>query len=263
MRHARRLVPILLILAAAFFVVHHYGWPWERAFPIRGDNVAAGDHRPDHAVSVSTLPSYTREAVGTAWFRHYFTRMAFGDKNGPRSYTGEVTKWTKSRVAIDIVNAGGPGMTRYVEKLVGTLNKIESATRFVMVNGPAEITITFLSHKDFRRTGVDKHSVGDCSTEYSNGGGGLIYAHIIVDAGVLRTQPQRRSTVIHELTHALGFNGHFRDAGYQQRSVLYYIGTITNWSQSDAAAIRVMYSSSIRHGMSVDDVEKALRRMGR
>ena len=74
------------------------------------------------------------------------------------------------------------------------------------------------------------------------------------------TAGDRKSTVIHELTHALGFQGHFRKQSYQRRSVLYYARTVTNWSQADAAAIRIMYSSSMRNGMDARDVDKALRR---
>jgi predicted Zn-dependent protease len=66
--------------------------------------------------------------------------------------------------------------------------------------------------------------------------------------------------VIHELTHAIGFSGHFRKQSFQRRSVLYYAGTVTNWSQADAAAIRIMYSSNMKNGMDVQDVNKALRR---
>jgi hypothetical protein len=186
--------------------------------------------------------------------------MVFDDQDGADSYTGILTRWDKRRVRIDILNSGGSGLNRYVVTLARRLNRIQQATRFVVVDGRAEITIEYLSHKDYRRAIDDESSVGNCATRYHVGPPGLISAVIKVDAGVEKTAGDRRSTVIHELTHALGFNGHFRKQSFQSRSILYYASSVTNWSQADAAAIRIMYSSSMRNGMDVQDVNKALRR---
>jgi hypothetical protein len=41
--------------------------------------------------------------------------------------------------------------------------------------------------------------------------------------------------------------------------VLYYASTITDWSQDDAASIRVLYSSTVKNGMTMPQVEAALR----
>ena len=131
----------------------------------------------------------------------------------------------------------------------------------MVVDGPAEITIEYLSHDAYRRTISGDDTVGNCATHYYQGPPGLISAVISIDAGADGTAGERKSTVIHELTHAVGFNGHFRKQSYQRRSVLYYASTVTNWSQADAAAIRIMYSSSMRNGMDVQDVNRALRRV--
>ena len=152
-------------------------------------------------------------------------------------------------------------MTRYVVTLARRLNRIQRAVTVVVVDGQAEITIEYLSHRDYRRTIDDESSVGNCATRYYHGPPGLISAVISVDADAEDSAGDRKATVIHELTHALGFGGHFRGRGYRRRSVLYYASTVTNWSQADAAAIRIMYSSSMKNGMDAREVNKALRRV--
>jgi hypothetical protein len=258
LRVFRSILSTLLMIAAAIVVVHFLGWPWQWADIRLG---GAGDRRPTEAVSVSSLPKYTRDVAGKAWFRHYFTRMVFDDGGGTNSYTGILTRWDKRSVRIHIVNSGGPGMNRYVVTLAHRLNRIQQAARFVVVDGPAEITIAYLSHDAYRRTIDGDNTVGNCATRYYHGPPGMISAVISIDAEAETNAGERKSTVIHELTHALGFSGHFRKHSYQRRSVLYYAGTVTNWSQADAAAIRIMYSSSMRNGMDVQEVDQALRRV--
>jgi len=259
-RPLRSILSTLLMVAAVIAFGHFLGWPWQ--WDIRlGRADVAGDRRPMEAVTVSSLPDYARTVAGKAWFRRYFARMVFDDRNGPNSYTGILTRWDKRRVRIDILNSGGPGMNRYVVTLARRLNRIQKAARFVVVDGPAEITIEYLSHGAYRRTVSGDNTVGNCATRYYHGPPGLISAVISVDAGAEGTPAERKSVVIHELTHALGFSGHFRGQSYQRRSVLYYAGTVTNWSQADAAAIRIMYSSSMKNGMDVQDVNRALRRL--
>ncbi len=261
MRIIRNLVSIILVVVIAGAAVHFFGWPGQWADTwLRGTD-GSGDGRPTRAVSVSSLPRYTRTVARKAWFRRYFTRMVFADADGPGSLTGILARWDRRRVRIDILNSGGPGMQRYVTTLTRRLNRIQEAVRFVVVDGKAEITIEYLSHGDYRQTIADTDSVGNCATQYYVGPPGLISADIKVDAGAMRSQGQRKATVIHELTHALGFNGHFRGRSYERRSVLYYASSVTNWSQNDAAAIRILYSSSMRSGMDVKQVNKALRRL--
>ena len=260
MRPLRSILSTLLMIAVAVAVVHVLGWPWQWMGIRLGGADGSSDRRPTTAVSVASLPQYTQKVAGTAWFRRYFARMVFDDGHGANSHTGILTRWDKRRVRIDILNSGGPSMNRYVVTLARRLNRIQRATRFVVVNGPAEITIAYLSHDAYRRTISGDDTVGNCATHYYQGPPGLISAVISIDAGAEGTAEERKSTVIHELTHAVGFSGHFRKQSYQRRSVLYYASTVTNWSQADAAAIRIMYSSSMRNGMDVRDVNKALRR---
>jgi hypothetical protein len=260
MRIIRSLVSIILVVVAGA-VVHLFGWPgqWPDTW-LRGAD-GSGDGRPTRAVSVSSLPRYTRSVASKAWFRRYFTRMVFADAEGPGTHTGILARWDRRRVRIDILNSGGPGMQRYVVTLARRLNRIQEAVRFVVVDGKAEITIEYLSHGDYRRTIPGTDSVGNCATRYYVGPPGLISADIKIDLDAGGPRAQRRATVIHELTHALGFNGHFRGRSYERRSVLYYASSVTNWSQNDAAAIRILYSSSVRSGMDVKDVNRALRRL--
>ena len=260
MRVLRYILSIFLLIAVAGVTVYGCGVAWHSLIVRLGDADRPNDRRPTEAVAVSSLPDYTRNVAGKTWFRRYFARMVFDEGKGANAYAGTLTRWDKRRVRIDILNSGGAGMSSYVVTLARRLNRIQQATRFVVVDGPAEITIEYLSHDAYRRTIRDDNTVGNCATRYYTGPPGLISAVIKVDASVEKTSGERKSTVIHELTHALGFQGHFRAKSYRRRSVLYYASTVTNWSQADAAAIRIMYSSSMKNGMDARDVGKALRR---
>jgi hypothetical protein len=259
MRVARRLISLLLLIGVAVALVNFYGWPQQWLGLQVGDLTRLIDRRAT-SVSPESLPSYTRTVAGKPWFQSYFTRLAFSDEAGTGSFTGRLTKWDKRRVRIDVLNSGGPGMGDYVQSLVRRLNRMQSATRFTVADGAADITIEYVSHAEYART-LGPGSVGNCETRFYSSAPGLISAAITIDAGVLRTPAERKPVVIHELTHALGFKGHFREPRYRTRSVLYYAASLTNWSQNDGAAIRIMYSSSMKNGMSASAARKALRRI--
>lgn len=255
----RRFFAAVLLVLFVAIVVTSMGWPWQWLDLRLGTFSTLRDRTPERALALDELPAYTREVASTPAFRRYFTRMVFSDRGEQGTYVGLVTKWEKDRVRIDILNDGGPGLDRYVERLARRLNRIQPATRFVVVDdGPAEVTIEYLSGERYRRA-IGDDSVGTTATRYYQGSPGLIEASINIDAGRLTTTGELKAAVIHELTHAIGFNGHFRDESFQRRSVLYYASTITDWSQDDAASIRVLYSSTVQNGMTMPEVEAALR----
>ncbi len=261
MRTVRRLISLLLLLAVAAALVSVYVAPQQWLVPQLEAFLRLQDRRAAASASTESLPAYTRKVAARPWFQRYFTRLAFSEGDGPDSYPGQVTKWTKRRVRIDVVNNGGPGMEAYVRRIVSRLNRMQSATRFAVVDGPAEVTIEYLSHEAYTLT-VGSNSVGNCETRFYTGAPGLVSAAIKINAGILKSPAQRQPVVIHELTHALGFKGHFTQPEDRTRSVLYYAASINSWSRDDGAAIRIMYSSKIRNGMNVSAVRKALRKIG-
>ena len=80
------------MIVAAIVIVQFFGWPWQWVDIRFGGADGSGDRRPTEAVSVSSLPQYTQKVAGKAWFRRYFTRMVFDDRNGANSYTGILTR---------------------------------------------------------------------------------------------------------------------------------------------------------------------------
>ena len=218
------------------------------------------DRQAASTVSTETLPTYTRKVAGKPWFQRYFTRLALSDGAGRSPHSRQITKWTKRRVRIDILNNGGAGTEKYVRRLVSRLNRMQSATRFELVDGSADITIEFLPHRTYART-IGNDSVGNCETRFYLGTPGLVSAAIKINAGALSSPEERRAVIIHELTHALGFKGHLDRPEDRTRSVLYYAASIDQWTQNDGAAIRIMYSSKIKNGMNAGSARKALRRI--
>lgn len=257
----RRLIALAVLLALsaalASFFLSPQQWPISHVEGL----LRLQDRRSAASVSTESLPAYTKKVAGTPWFQRYFTQLVFSDEKGPGSSGGQVTKWTKRRVRIDILNSGGPGMDAYVKNLAARLNRMQSVSRFVVVNGPADITIEYLSHEAYALA-VGGNSVGNCETRFYTGAPGLVSAVIKIDAGILDSPAERKPVVIHELTHALGFKGHLHGAGDRTRSVLYYAASINTWSQNDGAAIRIMYSPKIRNGMSPSAVRNVLRTIG-
>ena len=232
------------------------GFQWLQS---QGVLEAAFDRRPLEPIALSSLDRYTREAAGKAWFRRYFTTMVYGPDRGA---AGVVAKWERPRVVIKQLNDGGPGMKGYLRRLVRRLNRIQDEVRFVVGDTAPLITISYLSHRDYVRSeGAD--SVGMTRTRYYDSSPGLISARISIDAGAQTTPGQVKSTLVHELTHAIGCAGHFSSPDDRRRSVLHRSSAITTWSQPDAAVIRVLYSPWIRTGMTAAEAKKSLRRSSR
>jgi hypothetical protein len=254
---ARIIVSVLLV---AGLTVGVYGcviaFQWLQS---QGALEAALDRRPQEPVAFSSLNRYTREAAGKAWFRRYFTTMVFAPERGA---AGVLAKWERPRVVIKLLNDGGPGVKGYLRRLVRRLNRMQGEVRFVVGDTAPLITVRFLSHREYVRS-EGAGSVGKTQTRYFDASPGLISARILIDAGIQSTPGQVRSTLIHELTHAIGCAGHFRSPDGRRRSVLHETSSITSWSQPDAAVIRVLYSPWMRTGMTAAEATRSLRRYGR
>jgi hypothetical protein len=253
-RLAGRVIVSLLCLAALVAAVHGGGtavrWLQNRELL---------DRRPDQPAALASLGRYTREVADKPWFRDYFTTMVFASRRdaGPTS-APIVAKWERPQVAVRLVNDGGPGVTSYLRQLVARLDRLQHQVRFVVSDASPLITVRFLSHGDYVRVG-GADSVGSTQTDYYTGSPGLIRARIFIDAGAQDTPGEVRSTLIHELTHAIGCSGHFYAPDDSGRSVMYNANRLTGWSQNDAAVIRLLYSPWVRSGMSPARAQAAIR----
>ncbi len=262
MRHVARIIVSVLVIAGLTAGVFGCGLAVQWLQRQDGLN-AARDRRPQEPVAFSSLNRYTREAAGEAWFRRYFTTMVFSRGAGEAGdSTGVVAKWERPRVVIKLLNDGGPGVARYLRGLVRRLDRMQGEVRFVVGDDAPRITIRFLPHDEYVRS-QGKSSVGNTRTRYFKTSPGIISAKITIDAGKPVAADQVKATLIHELTHAIGCNGHFRAPEDRRRSVLYESSPLTAWSQSDAAVIRILYSPWIRTGMTAAEARSSLRRYGR
>ena len=127
------------------------------------------------------------------------------------------------------------------------------------VDGAApRITIRFLPHDEYVRV-AGTGTVGTTGTHFCSTSPGLISAKILIDSDSRDTPGEVRSTLIHELTHAIGCSGHFTSPSDSRRSVLYTSSQMTSWSQTDAAVIRLVYSPWIRSGMTSTQAVSSLQ----
>jgi hypothetical protein len=211
---------------------------------------AALDRRPEQPLAFSSLNRYTHEAAGKARFRRYFTTMVFSQEIRQSAEAQPVVaKWERRRVVIKLLNDGAPGVESYLRQLVRRLDRMQAEVRFVVGEAAPRITIRFLPHEEYVKV-AGPDTVGTTGTRYYRGSPGLINAKILIDADTRDTPGEVRSTLIHELTHAIGCSGHFTAPSDRRRSVLYTSSQITSWSQTDAAVIRLLYSPWIRSGMT-------------
>jgi Protein of unknown function (DUF2927) len=245
----------LMVLAAAVYGgVRSMEWLWSR------DAFGLLVREPVEPVRIRTLDPYTRHVAGKKWFSDYFTTMVFSrTTSGPAPI---LAKWDRDTVTIKLLNDDGPEVARYVEDLVRRLDRLQHQVDFRLGGPNPRITIEFLEHDAYvRQNGTG--SVGNTRTRYFQGPPGLIRARISVDVGVQDTPAEVESTLIHELTHAIGAGGHFLSTSDRRRSVMYEANTLTDWSQNDAAVIRVLYSPFERPGMSEAAARAGLQRFAR
>ena len=255
MRLAGRVIVGLLCLAAFAAAIYGSGMAvrWLESRQLL-------ERRPDQPVSIASLGPYTRHVAGRAWFRSYFTTMVFPSRLDPGSRPMPiVAKWERSRVAVDLLNDGGPGTESFLRRLVARLDRLQHEVRFVVSSRSPLITVRFLGHAAYARVG-GANTVGSTRTDYYTTSPGLISARIFIDAGVQDTPGEVQSTLIHELTHAIGCSGHFYAPADSGRSVMFNANRLTEWSQNDAAVIRLLYSPWIRSGMSPAQARASIQR---
>jgi hypothetical protein len=258
-----RLIGRLFVAALTIAVLALAVYSGVRAVEWLQSNDALGlfVREPAEPVRIETLDPYTRQVAGKRWFRDYFATMVFSQttaEDAPRI----VAKWQKPTVTVRALNDGGPEAERYLSRLLRRLNRLQDQVDFMLRGSDPLITIEYLDHETYvRRNGTG--SVGNTRTRYFRGPPGLIRARIAVDVGAQDTPDELKSTLIHELTHAIGLSGHFTAPSDRRRSVMFEANTLTDWSQSDAAVIRVLYSPFVRSGMSPAAARAGLERYAR
>jgi hypothetical protein len=259
MRLAGRLIVTLLglvVLAAAI-----YGGARAFEWLQRRDAFGLLSRDPVQPVQLTTLDPYARKVAGKAWFGNYFTTMVLG-VGGTATHPRIVAKWERRTVTVELLNDGGPGVRSYLRLLLRRLDRLQGEADFRLGGADPLITVQFLEHAAYvHQNGAD--SVGNTRTRFYQGAPGLIRAKIAIDTSAQDTPDDMRSTLIHELTHAIGASGHFLSAADRRHSVMYKANTLTNWSQNDAAVIRVLYSPFIRSGMSEAAARAGLRKYAR
>jgi hypothetical protein len=246
MRFIGRLVVAALSIAVLALAV--YGgfraveWVWSR------DALGLFAREPAEPLRIETLDPYTRKVAGKRWFGDYFATMVFSQTSAQGS-PRIVAKWQRPTVTVELPGEASPEIRRYMRGLTRRLDRLQDQVDFELGDDRPLITVEFLDHATYvRRNGTG--SVGNTRTRYFQGPPGLIRARITVDTGAQDTTDELKSTLIHELTHAIGLSGHFSSPADRRRSVMYEANTLTSWSQSDAAVIRVLYSPFVRSGMS-------------
>jgi hypothetical protein len=217
---------------------------------------------PAQPVRLTTLDPYTSKVASTSWFGAYFSTMVLGQGSGSAAHPRLVTKWERRTVTVELLNSGGPGIQAYLGTLLRRLDRVQQQVDFRLGTQDPQITVQFLDHRTYvNQNGAG--SVGNTRTRYYEGSPGLIRARIAIDVGVQTTSDEVKSTLIHELTHAVGAQGHFLSPSDRLLSVMYEANTLTAWSQNDAAVIRILYSPFITSGMPETTVLTGLRRYAR
>jgi hypothetical protein len=246
---------IVVLALAVYGGVRGVEWVWSR------DSLGLFAREPAEPLRIETLDPYTRKVAGKRWFGDYFATMVFSQTtttDSPRI----VAKWQRPTVTIKLLTEDAPEAERYLRRLVDRLDRLQDQVDFELGGARPLITIEFLDHATYaRRNGTG--SVGTTRTRYFQGPPGLIRARIAVDTGTQDTPDELKSTLIHELTHAIGLSGHFASAADRRKSVMYEANTLTSWSQSDAAVIRVLYSPFVRSGMSPAAARAGVKRYAR
>jgi hypothetical protein len=125
----------LSLVAVVAVTAYGCGAVWQSLTDRLGGANGAGERRPTEAVAISSLPKYTSDVAGKAWFRRYFARMVFDDGNGAggagfaRSKDG--IHWEKP--ILDLVESHGNRHNNLVVVKGDPSKKIEDIEQVVTV----------------------------------------------------------------------------------------------------------------------------------
>jgi len=184
----------------------------------------------------------------------YFVEIALGAEFGEQ--TPVIKKWIND-IRIKINGEPTEADLQTINNIVSDLTEIISSIKIKIVNKNENLTITFSPESDF--TSIDPNYV---PTNY-----GFFWAlwhddnFVIYDANILIssadiTQKERSHLIREELTQSLGL---MNDSDKYNDSIFYQEWTdVTEFSELDRVAIKLLYLKKIEPGVSKEQVFKVL-----
>ena len=184
----------------------------------------------------------------------YFVEIALGAEFGEQ--TPVIKKWIND-IRIKINGEPTEADLQTINNIVSDLTEIISSIKIKIVNKNENLTITFSPESDF--TSIDPNYV---PTNY-----GFFWAlwhddnFVIYDANILIssadiTQKERSHLIREELSQSLGL---MNDSDKYNDSIFYQEWTdVTEFSELDRVAIKLLYLKKIEPGVSKEQVFKVL-----
>ena len=250
----------VVVIAVLGVAIHNYGWPWQ--WWDKGvekiQQVQSGKPRP--GTPLADLSPRVRRLIRQPGFQHRFVQILFSEGDS----RGRVTRWEVGTVKVGMGKDPDGRMKAYLLRLLRTLNRLQTATRFVFTDSWwVQIRIDFVSRMRFKIETLGEGDIlGVCKWQEAGvplGKKRMARADIFIDRDRSAQYPDGLAVVlVHELDHALGFGGHLHNIEDRRRSVLYYGSSVPDLTAFDRAAIRVLYSRDLKTGMSSDEVTRVL-----
>lgn len=204
------------------------------------------------------LPGYLNPGMSFSPFpiirEENFDRALTFLKEAPLRNGAKLEKWQSP---IRIRYEGNPGAKDItaLEQMIAGFNKIEGFPGIVLVEKDENVLLSYITREQFpeyqKRYDADADYTSFCKHFSKNS---IIYkAAIVIYCEGL--QGYRNSTVLHEMTHLMGFYNHttLRD------SILNEFGPVAGMSSTDFLALSMVYNPAITPAISYETLENYYR----